>query len=97
MTHVKSKEDTDRKGIRDTMECLILRNEEITPEECKCVIAESYSDRNGKELPKKIKRISGWRYICKTCKNHEVMDTNQGGTNKSYFYEMNQKKGKKGR
>lgn len=50
------------------MECLILGKEEITEEECACIIAESYKEKNGKELPKKIKRIIGWKGICKECK-----------------------------
>lgn len=51
--------------------CLILENKEIDEEECNCIINESYKDKNGKELPKKIKRIVGWKYICKTCSNHK--------------------------
>lgn len=53
------------------MECVILNKAEITPEECSCVIEESYKEKNGKELPKKIKRIVGWKGICKACKNHK--------------------------
>lgn len=51
--------------------CLILENQEISEEECNCVINESYKEKNGKELPKRMKRIIGWKYICKTCVNHK--------------------------
>lgn len=53
------------------MRCLIVRDE-ITEEECICVQAESYKDKNGKELPKKFKRIVGWNMICKSCKYHKT-------------------------
>ena len=53
------------------MECLILGKAEITEEECVCITAESYKDKNGKELPKKVKRIVGWKGICKLCENHK--------------------------
>ncbi|MBQ1682341.1 MAG: hypothetical protein II067_09060 [Agathobacter sp.] len=52
------------------MECPILDRAEITMEECCEICAESYKDKNGKELPKKIKRIIGWKGICKSCKYH---------------------------
>lgn len=51
--------------------CLILQNDEISEEECNCVILEAYKEKNGKELPKKVKRIIGWKGICKSCKNHK--------------------------
>lgn len=53
------------------MRCLILSNNEISDEECACVIQESYKEKNGKELPKKVKRIVGWKSICKSCSNHK--------------------------
>ncbi len=52
------------------MKCLILGNNDITEEECKCITVESYKDKNKKELPKKVKRIIGWKGICKSCQNH---------------------------
>jgi hypothetical protein len=55
-----------------TMRCLILSNNEIADEECQCVIKESYKVKNGKELPKKVKRIVGWKSICKSCSNHKL-------------------------
>ncbi|MGO5053202.1 hypothetical protein ACTQ6A_11925 [Lachnospiraceae bacterium LCP25S3_G4] len=48
------------------MNCLIL-NEEITEEECYHIIRESEKVKNGRELPKKVKRIIGWKLICKAC------------------------------
>lgn len=56
------------------MKCLILSNAEIAEEECLCIRQESYKDKNGKELPKKVKRIIGWKGICKTCVNHKKPD-----------------------
>ncbi|MEG0805946.1 MAG: hypothetical protein RR364_04980 [Lachnospiraceae bacterium] len=56
------------------MECLILGNEQITEEECRCIIQESYKEKNGKELQKKIKRIVGWKGICKVCKYHRIAE-----------------------
>ena len=53
------------------MKCLIVR-EEISQEECECVQAECYKAKNGKELPKRFKRILGWNMICKTCQYHTV-------------------------
>ena len=52
------------------MKCLIFKGE-ISEEECTCIIEESYKVKNGKELPKKIKRIIGWKLICKQCPNHK--------------------------
>ena len=52
------------------VKCLILSNEQIEEEECLCIRKEAYKDKNGKELPKKVKRIIGWKGICKTCTNH---------------------------
>lgn len=52
------------------MKCLIIQ-EEITEEECLCIQAECYKDKNGKELPKKVKRILGWNMICKSCQYHK--------------------------
>lgn len=51
------------------MRCLILQNE-ISEEECAIVTKESYLEKNTKELPKKCKRIVGWKLICKQCQNH---------------------------
>lgn len=65
-----SNSDT-QKGIF-TMKCLILSNNEISEEECGCVIKESYKVKNGKELPKKVKRIVGWKSICRSCSNHKI-------------------------
>lgn len=53
------------------MKCLIIGNNDITEEECKCITEESYKDKNKKELPKKVKRIIGWKGICKSCQNHK--------------------------
>jgi len=53
------------------MECPILDRTEIDEEECRSICALSYTDKKGKELPKKIKRIIGWKGICKACKFHE--------------------------
>lgn len=53
------------------MKCLILHNDEISEEECSCVIIESYKEKNGRELPKKVKRIIGWKGICRNCMNHK--------------------------
>jgi hypothetical protein len=58
------------KGV-DHMECLILSKEEITQEECSIICKEANKDKNGKELPKKIKRIVGWKGICKLCPYHQ--------------------------
>lgn len=52
------------------MMCLISK-EEVSVQECACIIQESYKEKNGKELPKKIKRIIGWKLICKQCPNHK--------------------------
>ncbi len=52
------------------MKCLILSNAEITEEECMLIQEEVYKEKNGRELPKKIKRIIGWKGICKLCANH---------------------------
>lgn len=52
------------------MKCLIIQ-EEMSEEECQCVQAECYKDKNGKELPKKVKRILGWNMICKSCQYHQ--------------------------
>lgn len=51
------------------MECRIL-GKEITDEECANTIIEAYKDKNGRELEKRVKRIIGWKLICKSCKNH---------------------------
>lgn len=56
------------------MECPILEKEEITEEECLCIRKESYKDKNGRTLQKKIKRIIGWKAICKACKHHTTKD-----------------------
>jgi len=53
------------------MECPILDRTEIDKEECFAICAEAYKDKNGKELPKKVKRIIGWKGICKSCKYHQ--------------------------
>lgn len=52
------------------MKCIII-NEEITEEECMCIQAEAHKKKNGKELPKKFKRVIGWNVICPSCKYHE--------------------------
>lgn len=54
------------------MKCLILCNQEIDEEECDCIIKESYKEKNGRELPKKVKRIVGWKSICRSCSNHKL-------------------------
>lgn len=53
------------------MECLILGKKEISEEECLNICRESHKIKNGKELPKKIKRVVGWKMICKTCRYHQ--------------------------
>lgn len=53
------------------MKCIMLQ-EEIDEEECLAIIEECYKKKNGKELPKKVKRVSGWNIICKACKFHKV-------------------------
>ncbi|MGN0482472.1 MAG: hypothetical protein ACI4HI_02860 [Lachnospiraceae bacterium] len=53
------------------MKCIILRNEEITEEECQIVCRESGLAKNSKALPKKFKRIVGWNAICKACPYHK--------------------------
>lgn len=53
------------------MKCIMLQ-EEISKEECCAIIEECYKKKNGKELPKKVKRVSGWNIICKSCKFHKV-------------------------
>jgi len=53
------------------MECPILDRAEIAEEECLCIREEAYKEKNRKELPKKIKRIVGWKGICKACRYHE--------------------------
>ena len=45
------------------MKCLII-HDEISEEECTCIQAECYKKKNGRELPKKIKRIIGWIEKC---------------------------------
>ncbi len=52
------------------MECPILDREKIDEEECLCIRLEAYKDKNGRELPKKVKRIIGWKGICKACAFH---------------------------
>lgn len=51
------------------MKCYIV-NDEIEQEECALVIMESEKAKNGKLLPKKFKRITGWNIICRECPNH---------------------------
>lgn len=53
------------------MRCLII-NEDITDEACAGIQAECYKKKNGKELPKKFKRIIGWNVICKNCEFHKA-------------------------
>lgn len=66
----KAIDDFERK--MKEMKCLILSNEEITEDECTIVQEEVYKEKNGRTLPKKIKRIVGWKGICKLCSNHCV-------------------------
>lgn len=56
------------------MECPILGKAEIDEEECLQIRKEAYKDKNGKELPKKVKRIIGWKGICKACNCHVKPD-----------------------
>ncbi len=56
--------------MNEEVKCLVL-DELITQEECHIVTLESYKDKNGKELPKKFKRIIMWKAICKQCKYHK--------------------------
>lgn len=48
------------------MKCYILE-QEIDQEECNLICQEADKPKNGKELPKKVKRIVGWKVICKSC------------------------------
>lgn len=48
------------------MKCYILE-QEIDQEECDLICQEADKSKNGKELPKKVKRIVGWKVICKSC------------------------------
>ncbi|PXV95840.1 hypothetical protein C8E03_101471 [Lachnotalea glycerini] len=50
------------------LKCFVL-NQEISEEECKNTIEQSY--QNKPIIPKKFKRIVGWKYICKECPNHK--------------------------
>ena len=52
------------------MQCPILDRAEIEKEECLAICTEANKEKNGKKLPKKIKRIIGWKGICKACKYH---------------------------
>lgn len=52
------------------MKCYIL-DEEIDQEECALICQEALKNKNGRELPKKVKRIVGWKAICKTCPHHK--------------------------
>jgi hypothetical protein len=47
----------------------ILFHAEISEEECKNAVAESYKDKP--KIPKKFKRIISWKFICKECPNHK--------------------------
>lgn len=47
----------------------ILFNEEISEEECKNAIEESYKSKP--QISKKFKRIIGWKFACKECPNHK--------------------------
>ena len=49
----------------------LIIHDEISEEECTCIQAECYKKKNGRELPKKIKRIIGWNVICKNCEFHK--------------------------
>lgn len=44
--------------------CIIISNE-IEEEECENIINEAYKEKNGKELPKKFKRIIGGKLFAK--------------------------------
>ncbi|MFI3200155.1 MAG: hypothetical protein R3Y54_01335 [Eubacteriales bacterium] len=56
--------------------CLIV-DDEITQEECDIVTLEVYKEKNGKELPKKMKRIVCWKGICKECRHHKKPKKNK--------------------
>lgn len=47
----------------------ILFQEDISDEECKNATAESYKEKS--QVPKKFKRIIGWKFACKQCPNHK--------------------------
>jgi len=47
----------------------ILFNEEISEEDCKIAIDESYKEKP--KVSKKFKRIIGWKIACKQCPNHK--------------------------
>lgn len=53
------------------MDCPIIR-EEIDSEECSVIRAEAGREGKGgqADVPKKYKRIVGWKAICRTCKHY---------------------------
>lgn len=52
-------------------ECLIL-HETIDEEECRSICTEAVKDGKTKVMiPKKVKRIIGWKGICKSCRHHK--------------------------
>lgn len=54
-------------------DCPIIR-EEIDQQECEGIRAEAVKEGKGGQaaVPKKYKRIVGWKAICKTCKYHDA-------------------------
>lgn len=53
------------------VQCPIVR-QEIDEDECQIAMNESYKE--GKDKPilhNKFRKISGWKAICKNCKNHK--------------------------
>jgi hypothetical protein len=50
------------------VKCIIFQ-EEMDEEECKMAITESYKEKP--QVPKKFKRVIGWKIICKQCPNHK--------------------------
>lgn len=56
------------------MKCLIMRNAEIEEDECDLIVAECYKEKNSKDLPKHVKRVIGWKSICRECENHTKVE-----------------------
>ncbi len=52
-------------------DCPIIR-ENIEEEECACIRREAVKEGKGGQaaVPKKYKRIVGWKAICRACKHH---------------------------
>ena len=53
------------------LDCPIIR-ENIEEEECACIRGEAVKEGKGGQaaVPKKYKRIVGWKAICRTCRHN---------------------------